>query len=76
MKIPPDRLDPETLRAIALEFVSREGSEYGHQEWSMEQKVEQVIDQVRAGEVHVFYDENSKTCNLVTSKDARIYQGD
>lgn len=76
MKIPYDRLSPEILRAIALEYVSREGTDYGHEEWSMDEKVEQVLDQIRAGQVHVFYDEDSETCNLVTNEQAKFYRGD
>ena len=49
MKIPPSMLSEQALRGIALEFVSREGTDYGHKDWDMETKVEQVLGQIARG---------------------------
>lgn len=64
MEIPADRLSPEALRGLVEEFVTREGTDYGDQEVSLETKVAQVLAQLRRGEVVIRYDPKSQTCGL------------
>lgn len=71
MQIPPDMLSEQALRGIALEYVSREGTDYGHQNWDMETKVEQVLRQIDRGEVVIYYNEKTETCNLLTKRQAK-----
>ena len=68
MRVPPDSLRAETLRGVALEFVTREGTDYGHSDWTMEEKVDQVLAQIASGEVVIFYDHVTETVNLVTNE--------
>lgn len=70
MKIPAHMLQPETLRAIVLEFVSREGTDYGHRDWDMDDKVDQVLGQIERGEVVILADKKTHSCNLVPSREA------
>ncbi len=70
MKIPADMLKPETLRAIVLEYVTREGTDYGHRDWDMEDKVVQVLGQIERGEVVILADHKTHSCNLVTVREA------
>ncbi|HAS48820.1 MAG TPA: hypothetical protein DCS33_05965, partial [Gammaproteobacteria bacterium] len=49
MNIPYQELEAETLRAIIEEFISREGTDYGAHEYSLEQKVQQVRNQLERG---------------------------
>lgn len=56
MEIPQDALPPDTLRAIVEEFVTREGTDYGHAAPSLDEKVEQVLAQIRRGDVRVLFD--------------------
>ena len=37
VEIPPQRLEGEVLTALLQEFVSRDGTDYGAREWSMEE---------------------------------------
>ncbi len=71
--IPPEKLAPTTLRKLVEEFVSRDGTDYGCQEISLEIKTEQVLEQVRAGQVIVIFDTASDSCNLITSTEARLW---
>lgn len=71
MQIPPDMLSPEALRGIAMEFVSREGTDYGHQNWDMDTKVAQVLRQIDRGDVVIYYNTQTQTCNLLTHRDAK-----
>jgi len=63
--IPLDQLPPETLRRLVEEFVSREGTDYGHDEIDFERKIEQVVAQLRRGEAHVAFDPASQSATIV-----------
>lgn len=65
MHIPHDQLAPETLRALIEEFVTREGTEYGEQDVSLDTKVRQVIRQLERGEALISYDQDTGTCNIL-----------
>lgn len=64
MDIPFQELESETLTAIIEEFISREGTDYGMHETSLQRKVEQVMNQLRRGEVVVTFDPESQSCDL------------
>lgn len=66
MIIPYQELNPDTLYAIADEFVSREGTDYGAVEVSHQSKVEQVIRQIKAGEAFILYSELHESCTIIS----------
>lgn len=65
MKIPYDKLQPETLRAVIEDFVTREGTDYGFEETSLEQKVQQVMEQLKQGKAAISYNQKLKNCSIV-----------
>ncbi len=65
IKIPYSQLNPDTLRALVEEFITREGTDYGEVEVDLETKVRQVIGQLKKGEAVIVFDEKSETCNIV-----------
>ena len=65
MEIPYTALSPDALRGVIEEFISREGTDYGPVDYSLEDKIEQVKAQLESGEVCLTYDEESETCNLL-----------
>jgi uncharacterized protein YheU (UPF0270 family) len=67
--VPPDRLSREALEGLIEEFVSREGTEYGHGDHSLESKRAEVLRQVERGEVVIVFDLESQSCNLVPQGD-------
>jgi uncharacterized protein len=67
MKIPYEQLKTETLYALIEEFVSREGTEYGEYDIPMDEKVEQVLTQLKDGKVHIVFDDKSNSCNIIQS---------
>ncbi|HXI10158.1 MAG TPA: YheU family protein [Thermodesulfobacteriota bacterium] len=71
MEIPYDLLSADALRSLVEEFVTREGTDYGHTEWDLERKVEAVMRQLKYGEAAIVYDEESGTPNIVLKKDLR-----
>ncbi len=67
--IPWERLSPEALRGVMEEYVTREGTDYGHAEVPFEGKIAAVRKQLERGEVVVLFDPKSETCNLVPARD-------
>ena len=65
MRIPHTALSPESLRAVVEEFITREGTEYGARDYSLDEKVRHVMGQLEREEVIIEYDPDSQTCNLV-----------
>jgi uncharacterized protein YheU (UPF0270 family) len=62
--VPWQSLKPETLRAVAEEFVSREGTDYGGHEVSFDAKVEQVLRALREGRAKVVFDAETESCDI------------
>lgn len=59
MKIPYKELTEETLINVVDAFILREGTDYGHQEITIEQKRECVLSMLSSGSAEiVFYPEN------------------
>ena len=56
LKIPHEKLEPESLQALIEEFVTREGTDYGKIEVSFEQKVAQVRSQLMSGQAIILFD--------------------
>lgn len=65
MEIPYTELSAETLRGVIEDFVLREGTDYGDVDYSLDQKVEQVMRQLKAGKVKILFDAKEETCTLV-----------
>ncbi|MFP4348431.1 MAG: YheU family protein [Thermodesulfobacteriota bacterium] len=47
------------------EFITREGTDYGAVEASLEKKVQEVMDHLRTGNVVVVFDRSTESCNIV-----------
>lgn len=54
--IPFAELSAEALRGIMEAFVLQEGTDYGAQEYSLDQKVAAVARQLERGEAEIVYD--------------------
>lgn len=65
MIIPFKDLSPETLFSIIKEFVLREGTEYGAEDVSIEEKIEQVQQQLTQGTAVLVYSELHETVNII-----------
>lgn len=61
----PQDLAPETLDNLIESFVLREGTDYGEQERSLEQKVNDVKRQLKSGDVVLVWSELHETVNIM-----------
>ncbi len=65
VEVPHDRLAPDTLRNLIEEFVTRDGTDYGPVERSLDSKVADVRAQLERGEVRIVFDPETGTANIV-----------
>ena len=65
MIIPVDALSSDVLVAIIEEFILREGTEYGAEEVSLQDKIAQVKHQLAQGDIVLVYSELHETVNLL-----------
>jgi uncharacterized protein YheU (UPF0270 family) len=63
--VPYDELSPETLHRLVEEFVTRDGTDYGARERTLEDKIADVMRQLRRREAKIVFDAASGTANIV-----------
>jgi uncharacterized protein YheU (UPF0270 family) len=68
VEIPLERINPDTLRNLISEFVTREWEEAGAISYTLDDKIEQVLRQLREGTAKVVFDTTSNSCNIVPSR--------
>jgi uncharacterized protein len=59
------RLTPAALRGLLEEFVTRDGTDYGPAERTLDQKVAALMHQLERGEAAIVYDTESQTTGIV-----------
>jgi hypothetical protein len=69
MIIPYQNLSPEALHGVIEEFVSRDGTDYGLVEATLEQKINDVLRQVKKDDAVIVYDEATQTTNIARKED-------
>jgi uncharacterized protein YheU (UPF0270 family) len=65
VEIPLKRLSRNALDGLIEEFVTRDGTDYGDQEQTLEEKKTAVIRQLDRGEVIIVFDPDSESCNII-----------
>jgi uncharacterized protein YheU (UPF0270 family) len=69
VELDPEQLSPGALRGLVEEYVSREGTDYGHSDWSLEEKVTQVFQQLDRGEARIVFDLELQSASIVAVSD-------
>ncbi len=67
LDVPYEQISPDTLRAMIEEFVTREWSELSDSGYTLDEKVEQVIKQLKDRKAKVVFDLTTETCNIVST---------
>lgn len=70
VEVPPGQLRGETLRALLEEFASRDGTDYGARELSLEEKVAGLHRDLQSGALKLVYDSDSEHWDLVDREHA------
>jgi len=69
MIIPFSELSTDALHALIEDFVTRDGTDYGDQEMSMQDKAAHLLALLESGELLISYNEESQSCGLVTKEE-------
>ncbi len=67
--VSPEQLSPDVLRGLVEEFVTRDGTDYGAIERSVEDKIAHVMAQIDRGEARVVFDPETGTTNIALARD-------
>lgn len=65
--IPLERIDPETLRNLIGEFVTRQWDESGEVGYTLDEKIAQVLRQLQEKKAKVVFDLKSNSANIVVN---------
>jgi uncharacterized protein YheU (UPF0270 family) len=65
VRIPTERVAGDTLRALLEDFASRDGTDYGVRELSLEEKVANLTRQLGSGELTLVCDLDSEEWDLL-----------
>jgi hypothetical protein len=71
MIIPEKTLKKEVLESLLEEIVTRDGTDYGEQELSTEQKVNNALRALEQGRMKLLWDAEIESASLVTSEKAK-----
>ena len=69
MIIPWENLSEQALSGIIEEFIMREGTDYGIEEVSLERKKQDLLNQLKAGQVVIVYSELHETVNMMLAEE-------
>lgn len=63
--IPYTQLSQDALDGVIEAFINREGTDYGVQEFTFEQKAQQVMAQIERGEAVIVFDHDSQSVSIL-----------
>ncbi len=70
VEVPRQRLAADVLRALLEEYASRDGTDYGAREMSLEEKVAALEAQLQRSELRLLYEMESEQWDLVPQEQA------
>jgi uncharacterized protein len=68
-KIPVNKLSPEALQGVIVEFISRNGTDYGEIEASPETNFRQIKYKLECGLAVLVFDDETETTNIFLTDD-------
>jgi uncharacterized protein len=69
--IPATALSTEALVGVIDDYIVREGTDYGHRDYSLDAKRAQVRGQLERGDVVITFDRRTGTTSIVSCASAR-----
>jgi len=67
INIPFEALSAEALDGVIDDYVNREGTDYGHREFDLEQKRAAVLRELTSGRAVITYDPDTQTTTIVVT---------
>lgn len=72
IEVPTSQLAEQTLLALLEEFASRDGTDYGVKELTLDEKVGRLREQLNTSRIMLMYDSDSEQWDLVERDSAQI----
>lgn len=66
--LPLEQFDNDILQALLEDFVSRDGTDYGAYEYSLQQKCQQLHTQIQQKQAFIVYDALSQNCQILSKE--------
>lgn len=76
MIIPIEQLSADAVQGLVEEFITREGTDYGEVELSLQEKVEQVKLQLAQGDIVIVFDAVLESVSLKDRAQAQALERD
>jgi len=67
VEVPLEKINPDTLKKLISEFVSRDWEEVGDAAYTLDDKISQVLLQLHEKKAKIVFDLSTETCNIVTA---------
>jgi len=71
--IPKEKLSQEAFFGLIEEFILREGTDYGHQERTLFEKMQHIQQQIEAGHTQIVYSTLTGNTSLMTRSELSKY---
>jgi len=68
VKIPLGELSSEALEGVIEEFVMREGTDYGHRDYSLDEKRTRVLRALESGAAVITFEPDTGSTSIVMSE--------
>jgi uncharacterized protein YheU (UPF0270 family) len=65
--VPYTELAADLLHAVVESYVLREGTDYGEKEYSLDDKVAHVMNQLKRGDAQIVFDPETESVSIVRS---------
>lgn len=73
IEVPWQKLSREALLGLAEEFITRDGTDYGARELSLQEKTDEAMDKIKCNAILIIFDEATESCQLIYADDKYLY---
>ena len=70
--VPLDKISEEALSGLVEEFILREGTDYGLNEFSLEEKHEQIKKQLQLGNSVIVFDSEEQSASIIRKEQLKL----
>lgn len=71
IRVPTEALSADAIEGLVEEFITREGTDYGQREYSLEDKRGAVLKQLQRGDIAIVFEVESESTTLVTKHELK-----
>lgn len=72
IEVPPQRLEPSVLTSLLEDFASRDGTDYGEVELTLEEKTGNLRRQLQDAQLRILFNTESEEWDVVSAEQAAL----